>query len=161
MTSDVYFETLDAGEHFDLVFVDGFHERRQVVRDVTNALRHLSPGGVVVVHDCNPPDEESARPATTDEEAQTFQASTWCGDVWRGWLNLRATLDRPLLVYGPDLGCGIVLPVGAAPLRPLEAGEDGSMTWEAFDAARDRLLPIASPEELEAALVALRQNSDG
>ena len=158
-TSDEYFAALVEGpcEPFDLVFVDGLHERRQVVRDVRNAIEVSAPHGVVVVHDCNPPDERSVRVPTSDDERRSFQTSLWCGDVWRGWLDLRVDLERPLLVYGPDLGCGLVLPPGTLEVQRLEAGENGDLSWSAFVSARERLLPIASAEDLEEVFRALRR----
>ena len=128
LPSDTYFERLDASppEHtFDIIFVDGLHHREQVVRDVNNSLRYLSPGGVIVVHDCDPPTEQSGRKAMC--------AGVWCGDVWRGWIDLRRRLDREMFVIDTDLGCGVILEGASSPVPPGMADPD----WPTFAADRD------------------------
>ena len=52
MTSDAFF--LQNKQLFDLIFIDGLHHSHQVLRDINNALRWLSPSGTIVLHDCNP-----------------------------------------------------------------------------------------------------------
>ena len=39
------------GGPFDLVFIDGGHDRRCVASDTENAFRHLAPGGAIFWHD--------------------------------------------------------------------------------------------------------------
>ena len=46
---------------YDLVFVDGLHIADQVERDIVNSLAALAPGGMVVLHDCNPKSRKAAR----------------------------------------------------------------------------------------------------
>ena len=60
-TSDDFFsklrsKKLDIPAHYkwDVIFIDGLHLAYQVERDVDNALGHLNPGGVIVMHDCYP-----------------------------------------------------------------------------------------------------------
>ena len=55
MTSDEYFESNYSNDMFDVVFIDGLHEAFQTYRDILNALHVLRPGGMILVHDCNPP----------------------------------------------------------------------------------------------------------
>lgn len=40
-----------AGEHFDLIFIDGYHRFDDVLIDVTLGARLCRPGGVLVLHD--------------------------------------------------------------------------------------------------------------
>jgi len=54
MTSDNFFEQLAPDVRFDLVFVDGDHRALSAARDITNALHHLQPAGVIVCHDILP-----------------------------------------------------------------------------------------------------------
>lgn len=63
MTSDAYFSSLAAynqahnipnNTSFDLIFVDGLHSAEQSYRDVINALTFVRPGGIIMMHDCNP-----------------------------------------------------------------------------------------------------------
>lgn len=49
-------EILPTLDHpFDLIFVDGDHEREPAVKDMTNALRLLSPEGIMLVDDLDHP----------------------------------------------------------------------------------------------------------
>lgn len=59
-TSDEYFQSHE--ETFDLIFIDGFHEENQVMRDIENSLAHLNENGVVVIHDELPPTAWHQRP---------------------------------------------------------------------------------------------------
>lgn len=82
MTSDEFFAQpmKFQGDGFDLIFIDGLHHADQVLRDFDNARKVISPHGTIVLHDCNPPNEESQRvPRETKE---------WCGDVWKAWAQI-------------------------------------------------------------------------
>lgn len=78
MTSDEFFarhaRSLFASSGIDVVLVDGYHEFTQALRDVLNLERFMTPGGVIFIHDCNPPTREHA-----DNKAHLF----WTGDVWK------------------------------------------------------------------------------
>ena len=50
-SSDDYFNGISASVKFDLIFVDGDHSMGVAVRDTQNAIDHLAPGGIIVVHD--------------------------------------------------------------------------------------------------------------
>ena len=58
MTSDEFFlmtqltPTMEGEFCPDIIFIDGLHEHNQVYRDIENALAILSPGGVIILHDC-------------------------------------------------------------------------------------------------------------
>jgi SAM-dependent methyltransferase len=151
-TSDAYYAALDAAcasgatsratESADLVFVDGLHHAAQVSRDVANALRYLRHPGAVVLHDVNPPTEQAAA-------VPKGRGAIWCGDVWKAWLDLRATLlDRDLFVVDTDLGCGVVLPLlpGAARRDPFVVPAE-SRTWAGFEANRREWLRLLSVED--------------
>jgi len=149
-TSDSYFARLDrsraafgeAAPTFDLVFVDGLHHREQVVRDVENASRHLSPGGAIVVHDCDPPTERAG--------GRAICSGVWCGDVWRGWIDLRRSLDREAFVVDTDLGCGVIL---SGEATPLAGGDDP--TWADFSADRAGWLRLVSVAAAEARIAGI------
>src|SRR3990167_10422572 len=55
MTSDEFFA--QNKDTFDIVFIDGLHEKEQVKRDIENSLKVLNQGGSIVMHDCNPTTE--------------------------------------------------------------------------------------------------------
>lgn len=125
-TSDEYFKRLDDagfGIHFDLVFVDGLHQREQVVRDVDNSLRYLSAGGVIVMHDCLPKEEhhQTRGDAPPDDRP-------WCGDAWKAVVDLRQRKDVDVCVLDEDWGYGIVL--NRKNTHRANVPESTALTWE-------------------------------
>lgn len=149
VTSDAYFAGLDPSVTFDLIFVDGLHLREQVARDATNALQHLSERGVVVFHDCDPPDERAGR--------RELCSGFWCGDTWRAWLNIRAALPGRTFTIDADLGLGVLVPPSSvmpdAPAFPSArlgqtVGED--ISWAEFCAQRAALLGLVQPDAFRA-----------
>jgi len=112
-TSDEYFDHIEPGSTFDLVFVDGLHTYDQSLRDVNNALNYLSEGGLVLLHDCNPGTEAEACPAQSCQQAAEYKlpgwTGVWCGDVWKTICNLRAFRDDlNVFVLDCDLGVGVI-----------------------------------------------------
>lgn len=78
MTSDKFFETVAPGKSWDIIFVDGCHERTQVKRDIENAILHLNEIGTVVCHDVNPKEEYLLAPE-------------YCHNAWEAFAELRST----------------------------------------------------------------------
>jgi hypothetical protein len=110
MTSDDFFRQLKYNntrdgkqEMFELVFVDGMHEANQVYRDVMHSLQHLSPGGTIVMHDCNPQGNVSLKTAIPrpDPEKEGFY---WNGDTWKATVALRMRQDLEIVIVDIDQG---------------------------------------------------------
>ena len=80
VTSDEFFR--DSVLMFDVVFVDGLHIHPQPLLDIKNALKYLSPNGVIIVHDCNPEQYE--------HQVTPRISKYWTGDVWRSWIELES-----------------------------------------------------------------------
>ena len=99
-TSDEFFSTLD--RNYDLVFIDGLHEAEQVKRDIHNALEHLAPGGVIVMHDCSPCNERE------QQVPQPPKQAAWTGDVWRAFVHYRRRPDLEMYVVNTNNGVGII-----------------------------------------------------
>ena len=63
MTSDGFFRTSEAlgfyekSDLFDLIYIDGLHLEEQVDKDIANALRFVSPSGMIVLDDVPPANE--------------------------------------------------------------------------------------------------------
>ena len=134
MTSDEYFAS--TGETFDVVFVDGLHTFEQSLRDVENALEHLGPDGVVLVHDCNPADAVAGGP---DPEATGTEG--WNGEVWKTIVHLRATRsDLDVSVLDTDFGVGVVR--RGQNRSGLGAIDAGALTFEELAARREELLGL-------------------
>lgn len=107
LTSDEYFKELTRTiEHrkIDLFFIDGFHEREQVGRDIDNALMHLSDKGFIVVHDCNPPSELVQRMPRPERSV----TKSWTGDVWKTIVDLRDRKDIRTYTVNADWGCAVI-----------------------------------------------------
>lgn len=142
--SDEFFASLRPDAQYDCIFVDGMHEEEQVLRDVDNALRHLSPGGTIVVHDCNPP---SAWHQRDYEEAKLNGCRQWNGTVWRAWVRLRATRpDLKMLTVDIDWGCGVIQRGEQECIELPEA-----FSYDDFAERRAEWLNLISASELRAA----------
>jgi hypothetical protein len=102
VTSDAFFRDLPPGTEYDLVFIDGLHEAEQVKRDIKNALEHLSPAGVVVMHDCSPRDEAEQR------VPRPRRQGIWTGDVWRAFVHYRRRADLEMYVVDTNNGVGVI-----------------------------------------------------
>jgi hypothetical protein len=145
-TSDQYFESLDPAELFDVSFVDGYHTWDQALRDVENCLRHGPESAVVVMHDCNPPDEPSAMRDPARAARRADWGGSWCGDVWKAIVYLRAARsDLEVTVLDTDFGLGVIRRGATKPI-PLDAGDVPNLTYAELDANREQLLGLRPPE---------------
>jgi len=105
-TSDSFFERNE--EKFDIIFVDGLHEHKQVVKDLENSLKVLNSGGIILAHDCNPKDFWQARIL---ENGYEKDGTVWCGSTWAGFIELRTRRDDlEMEVINDDWGIGIIKP---------------------------------------------------
>lgn len=138
MTSDEFFAQLHANERFDLVLVDGLHLAAQVERDVSNSLRHLSPGGSVVLHDCNP--------LSAEANSEHYEVGRrWNGTVWQAVAKFRALrADLFVCVVDIDEGCGIVRPGRQECYTPWPPP---ALNYAYLAANRQRLLNLVSVAE--------------
>ena len=96
MTSDKFFNIIPLDQMYDIIYVDGDHEKSQVLKDVNNSLNHLNEGGIIVCHDINPPEELHLKPR-------------FCNNAWEAWAELRSTRpELEMYALGIDLGPGII-----------------------------------------------------
>lgn len=150
-TSDEFFSLLDTGRldipsdsKWDLIFIDGLHVSHQVERDIENSLRHLSEGGTIVLHDCNPPTEYHARCAYYD--FSTPAGGFWNGTVWKAIYKLRCENDKvDVCVVDKDWGCGIV----RRGSQQLCQFDNPYFEYDIFSENRRKHLNLISAEELE------------
>lgn len=75
VTSDEFFN--NNPNKFDLIFIDGLHEAHQVEKDIVNAWNCLNKGGIILIHDIKPENEEM-----TLIPRETKQ---WTGNVYHAW----------------------------------------------------------------------------
>ena len=91
--SDDVFKNSDFRQEdfFDLIFIDGLHEFRQVARDIRNSLKVLSEGGMIICHDVFPFDSLSEYPGIA-HKTNLHPGQNWCGDAWKAIFYVRCCL---------------------------------------------------------------------
>ncbi len=156
MTSDEFFSEHAEGKKYDIFFIDGLHIREQVFRDVTNALKHLKPNGTIVLHDCNPVEENHQ--ITSDDPSDRLHrrlsrgahaGGDWNGDVWKAFLDLRRTRkDLVMMTVDTDFGCG-VLRMGSQELYEDSVDIDEMYDWKYFDENRGKILNLISVKDFK------------
>lgn len=130
LPSDDFFRVNKAT--FDLIFIDGLHQKDQVYRDIINSLNCLNENGTIVVHDCNP----------TDEAMQIVPPiqDIWTGDVWRAWVKLRSgRSDIEMYVINTANGCGVIRVGNQDTITVPE-----NITYQYFSENRETLLNLKS-----------------
>lgn len=81
MTSDEFFEN-HISKKYDIIFIDGLHTAYQVSKDIYNSLNSLNDGGVIVLDDVYPHNENEQNALDLNKVgAQT-------GDVWKAVYNI-------------------------------------------------------------------------
>jgi len=112
MSSTEYFDR--PFPKFGCIFIDGDHSEEASYRDIHSALEHLTPSGVVVIHDCLPPDEWHQRPLSD------FRANeAWNGQVWKSVLRIFETCNHLCRIVDCDYGCGFIDTAVRRPARML------------------------------------------
>lgn len=97
---------------FDIIFVDGLHEFKQVERDINNSLKFLNEDGFIVCHDINPTVEY--RQFTLDnpkrvEFVKKHKDALWNGDCWKAFVKIRTERSDIIMhTVDTDFGCGII-----------------------------------------------------
>ncbi len=146
MTSDDFFARSASPLRFDVVFIDGLHTYEQSRRDAENALSLLAEGGVVIMHDCNPPNAAAAQPALSPAQAGTLGlpdwTGEWCGDVWKTICSLRSRKDLRAFVLDCDCGLGIITRGKPEDGLELTDADIEKMGYADLDQDRKRLLDL-------------------
>lgn len=130
-TSDDFFEINKM--EFDIVFIDGLHEERQVMLDAFNSLTRLRRGGLIILHDVNPQEEIHQRVPR--------ESKTWNGDVWKAWMRL-ASMGFYGITVDIDHGCGVLFPYR---IKPFFAEEP--INWDGLVKNRELWLNLMSTED--------------
>ncbi|MFT5883849.1 MAG: hypothetical protein ACI9IP_000299 [Arcticibacterium sp.] len=116
--SDTFFKKRkNVIKQLDVVLVDGLHTFRNSLNDVLNSLKYLNENGIIIMHDCLPPNKAAATPTKffpTKKERKAMDGWTnqWCGDVYKSIIYLLAKYPDTLktCVVNTDYGLGIVRP---------------------------------------------------
>ena len=104
ITSDEFFATNDIVID-GVVYVDGFHTYDQSLRDINNCIERMSDRSIILVDDCSPGLEIEARELSSGEDPF---GTSWCGDVWKSIVHLRATRNDLRITSSlqhPGLAC--------------------------------------------------------
>lgn len=136
LTSDEFFAKNK--ETFDIIFIDGLHHYEQVLKDINNSLNCLTPGGVIVMHDCLPQTEE--------QQNRKVIPGAWNGDVWKAAAYVRMHFSNVhFCVVDMDWGCGIITPNSSQKIFPALPIEN--MDWKFYLKNRKKLLNVISLEK--------------
>jgi hypothetical protein len=135
MSSDDFFSI--SKKLYDIILVDGLHEKNQVYRDIVNSVNILHTGGTIVCHDICPPSER-------------FLSLDFCGNAWAGWCNIRRDFGDKLsmFVVDTDYGCGIIRKG-----RANKYTTDIEESWDWFIKNRNDALNLMTVEEFKKWLV--------
>jgi len=95
-------------EKFDLIFIDGIHTELQVLNDIDNAYKKLATGGIIVLHDCMPPDVWHQRDVSEYREGEN-----WNGTAWKAALRLFNQTTHRCCLVDTDWGCGVIDTAGS------------------------------------------------
>jgi Methyltransferase domain len=147
--SDDFFNSNRSGElgpKWDIIFIDGLHEASQVMKDVANSIKHLSPGGTIVLHDCNPP---------TYEHTTTGVEGCWTGDVYKVAIKLAGLGNQPgspgnFYTVDTDWGVGILTINDAAYFENIGELSSHFFSWEDFEPHRKKRINLISVNEFKA-----------
>lgn len=92
----------------DLIFLDSYHTYENSARDIKAAYDVLVPGGVLLIHDCRPPNLKLASPSEP-----TTGPLSWCGESYSAYLDFvleRDDIDWRTIDF--DYGCGLIVKGG-------------------------------------------------
>lgn len=144
ITSDEFFELIKGHDiKYDVIFIDGLHHADQVDKDIENALKHLVPNGIIVMHDCNPTVEEYT--------IVPRQTGIWYGNVYKSALRLRQKYPHKFITVNTDCGCGVIFN-GVEEDNKIdpEKLKSAEQNWKYFDENRTELLNLISVDEFKA-----------
>jgi hypothetical protein len=135
MTSDRFFEINK--KKFDLIFIDGMHEKEQVERDFNNSVCCLNRGGLIVMHD-TAPEAEYLTHVPRDKKGR------WLGDVYKFICHLNSINGIDFRTMDFDNGCTVAWIDEEA--KGFEVPE---ITWDYYLQNKDGLLRIVDFAQLE------------
>ncbi|UOD29591.1 hypothetical protein INH39_30090 [Massilia violaceinigra] len=113
-----------AGQGFDIILYDPVHVRPEVDLVARALPALLNPGGILIVHDCNPEKE-----AITSVQRCP---GAWVGETYKAFALLRHYNPGLAFTVDEDFGCGLVWNNGLVLDYPVEA----DLTYQQFDAQR-------------------------
>lgn len=145
LTSDAFFTIARAYKMLvDLTWIDGLHHEEQVMRDIMNAWDVTRPGGIIAIHDTNPPTvDTTCIPRGKQRE--------WCGDVYKAICRLIYPCAGPYF-FTVNFDYGVTLIRKPVPYRNdgsqlVEFADLPDLDWRQFDSERAAFLNLQTIEE--------------
>jgi|TARA_B100000470_G_scaffold184171_1_gene149151 hypothetical protein len=130
MTSDEFFAVNLM--KYDVIFIDGLHEHKQVWQDFCNSVKILRPRGIIILHDMLPPGEQQA--IWPFEEDQKNDAPR-CGTSWRASFDI-LKLQKEYFIIDRETGIAIWRNNDV----PNDIDFDSeTITWNEFQECRSRM----------------------
>ena len=118
---------------FDLIFVDGWHEYRQCIRDILNSLKILNDMGMIIVHD--------TYPTLKEHTYQNSSTSFWTGDVWKAIVDIRMKRSDLIFITYPISAGYTLITRGSGKILELDNSVE-SLTWEDYVENKDYYLNV-------------------
>lgn len=138
MTSDAFFKINT--DKFDLIFIDGLHEYKQVKKDIINSVNFLNEDGVILIHDCLPKNYfANAIPRCVYE---------WNGDVWKAFVEMRTKENLDCYCCYADYGIGIILKRKNSNLLKINVKNFSKMKYNYFFYNYKDLMNLKEYEEI-------------
>ena len=137
-----FFKSLDNNKKYDLIFIDGLHIYEYALKDINNAIKHLSQKGTILIHDCNPATEWHQR----SQEEYHENRGAWNGTTWKAFVELRCTnKDIYMTTINTDHGLGLIKldQQNLYTKAPLQV----CTTWQYFKKNRVELLNLISVDQ--------------
>jgi hypothetical protein len=152
-------QLVDSQQTFDVVFVDPYHSFEASKIDLEYGIKLLNPGGVLVVHDCNPPRKHMT--------SSDFAKGYWLGKTYLAFLDF--VTQHPELEYcvvDTDWGVGLIFRAGAdkpaqrerLPERP-DLGNMEVREWKIFSRHRRQILRLISVRQFYTCFAAATSRS--
>ena len=125
MTSDDFFK--QNKEIYDIIFIDGHHDSEYVCRDLNNSIKCLNKNGIIILHDCLPPNKTYS--LKLEEWKNTPNDGGWCGDGFKVIKSVVQNYNKDYNIFVVDTDAGVgVLQVASSNVPIIEY--DDFYLWE-------------------------------
>lgn len=151
----------------DVALIDGLHTYAQVYLDIMNVLEVLSPNGVMIIDDCNPPSAVVETPVINSitevwEKAKRGELpgwnDRWTGDVWKALVRLQSERDD-LNIFTLDIDFGMAVIVKGQNRNKLDFSKEqiNNFTYSDLEKNRIKWLNLKSADYLDEVLPLLNK----
>ena len=145
---------IDSSQTFDVVFVDPYHSYDASLINLQLGYQLVKPDGIMVVHDCNPPDEHLTSPES--------RGGAWCGLTYQAFIDfVRKRPELEYCVVDTDYGVGLVFrTAGNLPKLYSRLPERSNVAdsnfrdWKVFSSCRKEFLRLISVNQFKKIFVA-------